>query len=225
MSPSPNGRWTCTPRFMSSIETVPRCGGELAHRVGRVALAGDDAVPGVERQAAARGCRAPPNRPPSRSACRAPAPAPRPCPAPRPGAPPAAAPSRSQARACAVVHARLRHAGPERHRLRPSLGRDLERAGAGTRRGAPARPGRRVTRVGSCLARGSSRKRAPVSTTQPSPSCRSRAATRGAAAPGNPARTGRGGGCRASAPRRHSRRRRSAPSASSSRWLAAPLVL
>ena len=44
------------------------------------------------------------------------------------------------------------------------------------RRARPA--GSAVSRVGSCLARGSSRKRAPVSTTQPRPNVRSRAARR-----------------------------------------------
>ena len=177
MSPSPNGRWTCTPRFMSSIDTVPRCGANC-----RTASAGSRSP--VTMQCPVSSARRRPGMPSAAQSSTVS------ISMPGSGSSAATVPSASARRATSAAPSaqpapRLRRgprpasARPPRTTSRPPRSPPRPRApGTGTRPGAPAPPGRRVTSVGSCFAVGSSRKRAPVSTTQPSPSCRSRAATR-----------------------------------------------
>ena len=75
----------------------------------------------------------------------------------------------------------LGHAGPERHGLAAELGGDVDAACAGRPAGAPGPRRRRRPAWGSCLRRGSSRNRAPVSTTLPRPSPSRRRPQRGGA--------------------------------------------
>ena len=141
--PSPNGRWIWTPRFMSSIDTVAEMGGEMPDGIGRVALAGDEAVAGIQRQAQTRQARVQPNHRPSRSTCRVRARALRWCRAPPPGARPARRHRAATLIASVRPDAGLRHAGPKRHRIRAGVGRDFECARQKLHAPRSSRPGRR----------------------------------------------------------------------------------
>ena len=143
-------------------------GRELAHGGGRLALAGDEAVAGVERERQARQVarRGEPSRRRSRPACRAPAPARRRRRARSACASTRATPSSEPGAGLLAVRRRAAARRPRTTRPRaPRIGGDVDAARRrnATRRARPSALG--VTSVGSCLARGSSRKRAPVSTT------------------------------------------------------------